>query len=391
MRVLHVTPYFAPAFRYGGPPRSILGLCKGLQRAGVQVEVLTTAANGPLDLAASPREGSVYDGVPVRYTPVRFPRRFFGAAVRTPLSLALPHVDLCHVHGIWNVPEWIATRQARARGVPYVVSPRGMLQPSARRHRRWRKQLAFWLLERSSLGAADLLHATSEDEGTILRSLRLHVPVAVVPNGVDVGAAATAEPTFRARLGIPRDAFVVVFLGRSHPIKRLDLLAAAFASLRDTFSAAHLVLAGPDERGDLAGIMSRLTAHAGFVHAVDTLGEDEKWSLLRDANVLVQCSDSESFGLAVAEAMAAGVPVVVTRTCPWPEIEATECGFYVEQSAAAIAGALRQLAANRARAFEMGRSGAAFARERYGWDAIGRRVAASYADVLEQRRRARVA
>jgi len=391
MRILHITPYFAPAFVYGGPPRSVLGLCKGLQRAGVQVEVVTTAANGPTDLAPSPPEGSEYEGVRVRYLPVAFPRRFFGARMRGPVSTALARADLCHIHGIWNVPEWSAARLARASGVPYVLSPRGMLQPAARTRGRWRKAIAYRVLEQVNLAHADLLHATSDAEAAVLRSLGLNVPIVVVPNGVDTAAAASAPPGFRERLGIPRDAFVVAFLGRIHPIKRLDLLASAFAAVRETHSDVHLVLAGPDERGHLASVMRRLTAHAGCVHAPGALGEDDKWALLRAADVSVQCSDSESFGLAIVEAMAAGVPVVVTRTCPWPEIEARDCGFWVEHSAPALADAIRRLLADRPRRAAMGERGAAFARERFGWEAIGRRVAASYADVLARRRRDHVA
>ena len=379
MRILHITPYFAPAFVYGGPPRSVLGLCKALQRAGVQVEVVTTVANGPTDLAPSPPEGSEYEGVRVRYLPVAFPRRFFGARMRGPVSTALARADLCHIHGIWNVPEWSAARLARACGVPYVLSPRGMLQPAARTRGRWRKAIAYRLFEQVNLAHADLLHATSDAEAAILRSLALDVPIIVVPNGVDTAAAASAPPGFRQRFGIPRDAFVVAFLGRIHPIKRLDLLASAFAAVRETHSDVHLVLAGPDERGDLASVMRQLTAHAGYVHAPGTLGEDDKWALLRDANVSVQCSDSESFGLAIVEAMAAGVPVVVTRTCPWPEIEARDCGVWVEQSAPALADAIRRLLADRPRAAAMGERGAAFARERFGWDAIALAMAELYA------------
>jgi len=391
MRVLHVTPYFAPAFRYGGPPRSVLGLCKGLQRAGVQVEVLTTTANGPVDLDASPREGSHYEGIPVRYVPAAFPRRFFGARMRPAIAAALARADLCHIHGIWNVPEWTAGRLARASRVPYVVSARGMLQPAARRQGRWRKEAAFRILERAILTRSDLLHATSDAEADVLRTLGLHVPIAVVPNGVDVQGAASAVPGFRAQLSIPPDAFVIVFLGRVHPIKRLDLLAAAFAALRETHPDAHLVIAGPDERGELAQILGTLAAHAGYVHAIETLSDADKWALLRDADALVQCSDSESFGLSVAEAMAARTAVVVTRTCPWPEIETRGCGLFVDQTVPAIANALKRLMSDRPFTAEMGERGAAFVRERYGWEAIARRVAAMYGDVLEQRKRDRVA
>ena len=289
------------------------------------------------------------------------------------------------------MPEWTASRLARSRGVPYVISPRGMLQPAALRHGLWRKRAAFRLFEREALAGAEFLHATSAAEGAILESLNLNVPVAVMPNGVDVSAASQAAPEFRRRLGIARDAFVVLFLGRIHPIKRIDLVAASFAALRATHSAAHLILAGPDERGHLADIMTLLTRHAGFVHAIDSVNEHEKWALLRDADALVLCSDSESFGLVVVEAMAASVPVVVTQTCPWRDVEAHGCGLYVEQSVTDIAAALGQLAANRARAAEMGARGAAFVRDRYSWDAIGREMAARYSDVVGRVRNARVA
>src|SRR5262249_3735557 len=132
--------------------------------------------------------------------------------------------------------------------------------------------------------------------------------------------------------------------------------------------------------------MPRLDAHAGFVHAIGAVGEEDKWALLADADASVQCSDSESFGLAIVEAMAASVPVVVSRTCPWPEIETRGCGFWADQSAAALADALSRLATDRALARTMGARGASFARERYSWDAVARTFASSYAGLVEQRR-----
>lgn len=381
MRVLHVSPYFAPALQYGGPPASVLGLCKGLQRAGIDVEVVTTTANGRTPLAPSAADGGEYDGVPVRYVAAAFPRRFFGARLRRPLTAALARADVCHIHGVWNVPEWWASRLARAGGVPYVVSPRGMLQPQAMQRGRWRKSIAYSLLERRNLEGAALLHATSEQEADAIRDLRLGVPVAVVPNGVDLGAAQRAARGYRARLGIPPGAFVVLFLGRMHRIKRLDLLAAAFAEVRATRPSAHLVLAGPDEHGLVPDLLRLLSAHAGAVHALDVVSGTDKWALLKDADVMVQCSDSESFGLAVVESLAAGVPVIATRTTPWREIEARDCGFWVEQTAPAIAAAIRTLVDDPARRARMGERAAAFAREQFGWDAIAPAMARLYADL----------
>jgi glycosyltransferase involved in cell wall biosynthesis len=356
--------------QYGGPPASVLGLCQGLQRAGVDVEVVTTTANGHSPLPASPAAGDRYEGVPVRYVEMAFPRRFFGARLRAPLAAALARADVCHIHGVWNVPEWWASYLARARKLPYVVSPRGMLQPQAVRRGRWRKTVAYRLLERANLRGAGLLHATSEQEAEALRGLQLGVPIAVVPNGVDLDAAERAPLGYRRQLGIPPDAFVILFLGRMHRIKRLDLLADAFDELRATHRSAHLVLAGHDEHTLIPDLTRRLSAHAPFVHVLDAVGGQDKWALLRDADVTVQCSDSESFGMTVVESLAAGVPAVVTRTCPWPEIETRECGFWVEQNAPAIAAALRALGDDPARRRRMGARASALARERYGWDAI---------------------
>ena len=160
--------------------------------------MVTTTANGDAPLPASPAGGDHFDGVPVRYVASAFPRRFFGARVRAPLLAGLARADVCHIHGVWNVPEWWASSLARARKVPYVVSPRGMLQPQAVRQGRWRKAVAYRLLDRANLRGAALLHATSEQEAGALRDLALGVPIAVVPNGVDLDAAQQAPRGYRS-------------------------------------------------------------------------------------------------------------------------------------------------------------------------------------------------
>src|SRR2546426_4090308 len=115
MRVLHVSPYFAPAFVYGGPPRSILGLCKGLQTAGIDVEVFTTTANGERDMPASPARGDSYDGVKVRYFARSAPRSLWNAhGLREALDASAGSFDVIHIHGLWHRPSALGARAATA-------------------------------------------------------------------------------------------------------------------------------------------------------------------------------------------------------------------------------------------------------------------------------------
>ncbi len=384
MRVLHVTPYFAPAFNYGGPPRSILGLCKALLKAGVNIEVFTTTANGISDLPAS-FEGAVnYEGVSVRYFPRTFPKPFFGVAGLTEnLTSVLERYDLLHIHGLWNLPAWIASWRARRIGLPYVVSPRGMLEPGAMAHHSWRKRFAYKMLERRNLDGSAFLHATSLAEGETLKSYGFDSEIVVLPNGVDFeNEDSLPRGIFRREHGLDEDSKLVVFLGRIHPIKRLDILAGAFYQVQEVVPNAHLVIAGPDENGYRKALESTFACISKAVHWVGEVGEAAKQALLRDADVLVMCSDSESFGMSVVEAMAAGLPVVVAQTCPWPEIVTARCGFWVAQSNREIAEAVIYILSHPAEAGVMGERGKDLVHNNYSWDSIARKMADHYAAVI---------
>jgi glycosyltransferase involved in cell wall biosynthesis len=385
MRLLHVTPYFAPAFRYGGPPQSVLGLCRGLASCGVDVEVVTTVANGDTPLPASPPGGDVYQGIRVHYAAPAFPRRFFGAALAAPLHRALARADVCHIHGIWNAPEWQAAKAARSSRIPYIISPRGMLQPGALSHHRWRKVAIYRLLEHRNLLGAARLHATASDEASVLARIAGPERVVEIPNGVNVVGRDPARSSVRARLGIAAGEPIVLFLGRLHPIKRLDLLASSITQVRARYPRTHLVIAGPDEGNHRKALQPHLAPLGSSVHVIGEVDETVKQDLFADASALVLCSDSESFGMSVLEAMAAGVPVVVTRTCGWTEVERDGCGWSVEQQPAAIGAAIEQVLADPERAAAMGRRGAQIALDRYSWRAVAQRMIACYDDVLMRR------
>lgn len=373
MRVLHVSSYFAPAYAYGGPPRTILGLCVALRDAGTEIVVFTTTANGDDDLPASGDGGSALHGVRVCYFPRAIPRRFFGVSgMRDALKRELASFDLVHVHGIWNVPGWLAIDACRKQGVPYVVSPRGMLDQGSLGHHRMRKALCYRFREKGNLRCASFLHATSTQEAAFIRRLDIGPEIFIVPNGVDKPDFGERSD-FRVRWRLTENARLVTFLGRLHPTKRLDLLVAAFQSLRSAVPDSVLVLAGrPD------GVDPRSLGIGPEIRWLGEVDDDEKWKLLSETAVLVMCSDSESFGMSVLEALSAGVPVVATRTCPWEEIEAHGCGFWVAQDSESIADSIRRILSDSTLARQMGARGRALAAERYRWPAIGHEMARYY-------------
>jgi glycosyltransferase involved in cell wall biosynthesis len=293
------------------------------------------------------------------------------------LDRELRSFDLVHVHGIWNVPGWLAIAACRGQGVPFVVSLRGMLDRGSFAHHRIRKSLFFWLRERGNLRRATFLHATSEQEAAEIRRFRLEPEVVVIPNGVDPPEHANAVSNFREKRGIPPGAPLVTFLGRLHPMKRLDLLVEAVAVVRGSLPDALLAVAGrPD------GVDPRSLEGGPGVRWIGELEENEKWQLLAESSVLVLCSDSESFGMSVVEALSMGVPVVATRTCPWEELETVGCGFWVAQEPQAIAAGIRRILSDCELASRMSANGRALVATRYRWSAVGQDMARIYSRVV---------
>lgn len=336
------------------------------------VEVFTTTANGDSELPSSDTTEGSFEGVPVRYYPRHFPKRWFNAsglsrAIRDEVS----RFDLVHVHGLWNFPGRAATRACRQSEVPYVLSTRGMLNPGSFAHHGFGKRIVFAALERRSLEGARFVHATSESEAEAVRARCPGAKVVVVPNGV----AISKEPVQTS----VKESGLVVFLGRLHPTKRVDLLLEAFDRVAADLPAAKLVLAGRPDGLDPGRL---LRGRSQKVRWVGHLSDGEKWRLLSEASVVVQCSDSESFGMSVVEALAAGVPVVVTRTCPWEDLETHRCGHWVEQDAAQMSNAIVRVLSDPVEARRMGERGRQLVNERYSWAAIGRRMSSLYREAV---------
>jgi glycosyltransferase involved in cell wall biosynthesis len=386
MKILHVVPSYYPAIRYGGTIRSVHGLCAGLASCGHEVQVLTTNVDGPGVSDVPLDRPVVRDGVAIRYCSVGFGRRLYRSPdMGRALARLVPQTDIVHAHAVYLWPTWAAARAAEARGVPYLVAPRGMLVRELISNKSRIAKL-FWirLVERRSLARAAAIHVTSAIEAAALRELGLDLaPLVQVPNGVDLPPPpmAAAEPD--AWRDVPRGGRLV-YLGRINWKKGLDRLIPALAHL----PGAVLVVAGNDEEG-LTPRLERLAAAAGLSARVRFIGQVDdgaKWQILRHADLLVLPSLSENFGLVVLEALGVGTPVVVSHAVGTAELIARhDLGLLAGDEPAALAQAIGELLADPGRRAAMGERGARVVRERYSWQAVARAASEVYASIVAER------
>lgn len=373
MRILHVVPTYLPATRYGGPIYSVHGLCKALAAHGHDVHVFTTNVDGPGVSDVPLAQAVDLDGVKVWYFPTGLARRLYRSpAMARALEQRLDAFDILHLHSVFLWPTTVAARLARRRGVPYVLSPRGMLVGDLIRKRSPLLKTAWIeLFERANVAGAASLHLTADVEAVELRKLKFRPRrLDIVPNGVDLPPDFPAEP--RAP-GCAR----VLSLGRVNWKKGLDRLIAAMAHVPD----AELVIAGNDDEGYRPrleayaremGVAARVVFH-GPVHG------EAKWNLIRSCDVFAMASYSENFGIVALEALACGRPVVVT-----PEVGLAQtvseigAGIVAEGRPETFGGAILALMNDEERRERMGRAGVAAASKSFSWSGVAERMEGLY-------------
>ena len=261
--------------------------------------------------------------------------------------------DIVDVQGIWTYPSLANLRHARRTGTPYLVTPRGMLDPWARRNSAWKKKIAGTLFEQAHLKGACALRATAEMEAQYFRDMGLTNPIAVVPNGLTLPDLAPRSD---------RDLRSILFLSRIHPKKGVDFLLQAWATLQAEFPGWEIVIAGIDENGHEADLKA-LTRNLGLsrVRFVGEAHGDAKQKLYRDADLFVLPTHAENFGLVVAEALAQETPVITTRNAPWQGLESEACGWWIDLDQGLLTDTLRQALSRPAQDLAaMGRRGRAW-------------------------------
>lgn len=275
--------------------------------------------------------------------------------------------DVIHIHGTWTPILAVASYIALLKGIPFVVSPHGCLEPWALQHRGLKKKLALGLYQKRIFLKAGMMVATAEQELESIRRLGIKTPVAVVPNGVDIPSVASKCSNI-AMNGHRK----ILFLSRIHPKKGLRDLVAAWAKVRQP--GWRVIIAGPDEEGHLDEIRLQIDSLGlgGDFEFPGLVTGDRKEALFVGADLFVLPTYSENFGIAVAEALARGVPVITTTGAPWRDIEDWNCGWWVQPGVEGVACALAAaMKTSHEELDQMGQRGINLVKEKYSWNKIG--------------------
>lgn len=390
MRILHVIPSIAPAF--GGPSKAVVEMARATIRFGAQAEIFTTNVDvsGSLDVPLC--SSILRDGVKVTFFPVDFSNYYkVSLTLASAVRKAIPESDLVEIHSLYQFPSTAAAYYSRKFNVPYVIRPHGTLDPFLVRRRRVRKLLYDICVERRNLTRAARVQFTSEEEMELAGQTGIPMSSAVIPLGVDADPVTSPRPAqiferWPELLGRK----TLLFLGRINFKKGLDILAAAFGKLARERADVHLLIAGPDSDGYLRrvrawfereGVLDRVT-FTGMLHGAD------KTLAFSAATAFVLPSYSENFGIAVVEAMAAGVPVVISkRVNIWREIVGGGAGLATELSADEFAAAMKIPLQSPELARRMGAAGRALYLREYTWDSAGAKLMDLYRTVIHEHRR----
>jgi glycosyltransferase involved in cell wall biosynthesis len=391
IRTLHVAPTVAAS---DGTSVAVLAMLKAL---GDETNIAAQLLAG--EYAAMPLHPGLPRDSSVHILPVRqlLGGRFgYGAAYppgfRDVLSTLAAAADVVHLHGLWLYPTLVGGPILRDLGKPYVLSLHGALMTDALARSRLKKILALTLFERRNIESASVVIATSRPELDQLRSLGLSSKATVLPLAIDPAAMAFFAASRKPETADTRDAKrerTVLCVSRFHSRKRLVEVVQAFASVAEELGDWRLRMLGPDyEQGYRNKVLAAAqeSGLAGRISVEPALEGEQLWRAYTDADLFVLASTFENFGLVIAEALAAGVPVIATRGTPWPQLAAERCGWWIDPSLEALPATLKGAMSQPSVILrEMGQRGSRLVERDFSLPALGTALSSLYDSVLDRR------
>ncbi|MDC3298642.1 glycosyltransferase [bacterium] len=362
IKVVHTIPSIEQ--KAAGPSYSVVRLCEMQNLSGIAATLCSVGSKHEISDVPFSKLFSLGLG-PKRLAPSPEMRGWlFNAAYQR-------KVDLFHNHSLWMMPNVYPGMVAKETKVPLITSPRGTLSPWAMQSGSPVKKLFWPLVQRRSIQQTTCFHATSTAEYEDIRRLGFQQPIAVIPNGIDI-------PELPSK--VLREDRVLLFLGRIHPIKGLDILLPAWKVLQDQYPDWKLKIIGPDHRGYLRTV-KKLASKLGLKRTdfCAPVYGDAKTKAFSEADLFVLPSYSENFGVSIAESLALGTPALVTKGAPWEGLIKKNAGFWVESDYDNLLEGLRHaMSHDREYLKQIGINGRKWMESEYSWTQINEKMIKTY-------------
>lgn len=357
----------------GGPARSVPILAKGLSTIGVNVYLLSFKTDD-MNLA-------LFEGTNVNVSFI--PKQCSGKKLRH--YLIKNKIDIVHCQGVWRFIYNKICREAKRLGVPYIMTPRGALEPWCYNTYWWKhfkKTLAMALYQKTDLQESAMLLATSKMEADNLRRLGLVRPIAVIPNGIIMD-----DYPSRGLDCMNRIKKQVLFLSRIHPKKGIEILLDSWKQMVKSFPDWKLLIVGNGDANYINGLNEKIInddLDNNVIILPPAFGKD-KYNLYVDSSVFVLPTYSENFGMVIAEALSCGLPVITTTGTPWESINEEKAGWWIDMSKESLTETLAKAMGTQPEAlYEMGQRGARMVRESYDYIQVSKKMELTYKWILKR-------
>ncbi|TRZ95489.1 glycosyltransferase [bacterium] len=372
MKILQVVSSLAAGF--GGPSTAVWELCRELARQGEDVTIFTTDADTAGRMKPGLNMPIVLERMKVFYFPLQGMSNY---KFSFPLAQALKDqaglFDIIHIHALFQFSTSVAAYYCRRYKQPYIITPHGHLDPFNFRKKSWVKYAYLNLFDLGNLKNASAIHFTSEGERQSAISLGFNLPSVVIPLGINPEDFYQLPEygSFRSKHPLLKNKKIILFLSRIHAKKGLDILTDAFGELIKEREDIYLVIAGPDSDNYSNKVKSWLARKSALSRVIFTgmlFGQD-KLALFRDSDIFVLPSYSENFSLATVEAMACGLPVIVSdKVNIAAEISAAGAGLVVGTDYRQLVAALRRLLDEVQLRQELGSKARKLVKDKFTWE-----------------------
>lgn len=339
MRVTHFLLYESLDPKFGGPTYSVPTQCIGTQKLGVDMGIVLYEGSKPY---ATTMEKEGVNTIYLKNPESKF-QRLFDSKLKNYLKHLSDVPDILHFHGVWLPRNYYISEFGLKHGIPYVINPRGDTERARINYdsiKKLKKQIAWCLYSKKIIDNAACIIATSEQEKDSIRALGSNVPVAIIPNGIDMNI-------FPKNIAHNHsDKKVLLFLSRINKIKGIEYLIQAWSKLSPSIlNEWELHIAGNSDPSDYILSLEQMVEQYKLSESVKFVGAivgDDKIKKYQNSNLFILPTLNENFGNVVAEAMACECPVITTKNAPWGCIEDFNCGWWIDLSVEAIVKALNE-------------------------------------------------